>query len=420
MDFIQQIRVVARPFCFIDAIVVAATYMTSEQRQNAWKRLGHGVPILESDERLNDYLVAYGEMHIAKVRKFLPSIPFGEMKSLAIVDWGCGQGLAAAVTLEYIRKKFPELHIAAVRLIEISNAARRRAYEIVSRFENCSDIRAFSWDLNALSVAALGLPVGVPVLHLFSNILDVVQSELSGVAEIVDQSAYGRPCHVLCVGPKGCSANPIREFYNKFEDTELRTADDQRIAVGGRYYQGQTCSCYGILFSLVEHAIPVSLPEVRFYPDDLFAFASADMADEVRQAIQHGVPIESTDVNGFTPIILAAKYGAEDALRALVDFGGNVNYQTDKGVTALYFAAKYGNVGCVRYLLSVGAEKDPVIIKTGLTPALVAAKYGHRDCLEVLCEAGCNMNACNVRGQDIECLLRLFSHNENDGMNGGV
>lgn len=410
MEFIRQIRAAARPFRFADAIDIAASSMTPGEIRSAWRRARHGRAVLESDARLNDYLVAYGEAHVAKVRKFLPSVPFDEMKSLVIVDWGCGQGLATAVTLEYVRNRFPEVPVVAVRLIEISNAARARAHEIVSRFENCSDVKVFSWNLDVLSIGALDLPVGIPVLHLFSNILDVVQKELSTVARIVDQSAYGRSCHVLCVGPKECSVDPIRIFYNKFEEAERRVVSDRNVVVAGRrYWPFETCSCYGVMFDLIEHAIHVPLPEVGFYPEDLFAFASADMADGVRKAVLHGVGVDSADADGLTALVLAAEYGAEDALRALVDLGGDINHQTSKGASALYFAAKYGETECVRYLLSVGAKTDPVVIQSGLTPALVAAKYGHVECLTALREAGCNMEACDARGRDVECLLRLFS-----------
>lgn len=102
--FLHQVRQRQRPFYFSNAIEAAASFIPNERIHSAHLNARGGVQVLESDEELNNYLVAYGEMHVAKVRHFLPSIPFTEIKELNIVDWGCGQGLAAAVVLEYLRE----------------------------------------------------------------------------------------------------------------------------------------------------------------------------------------------------------------------------------------------------------------------------------------------------------------------------
>lgn len=414
--FIRQIRAIPTPFRFSSAIDVAAAAVPAATRGSSFRRAGRGVEILESDERLNDYLVAYGEMHVAKLLRFLPSLPFAGMSALALVDWGCGQGLAASVVLEYLRAMFPDVSVVCVRLVEISKAARNRASEIVSRYENADDVRAYAWDLSSLSHGGLELPPSVPVLHVFSNILDVGGVDGEALSSLVYQTSTGRDSYMLCVGPKGCSTLPIRSFVSRFDGPSLLKVDDACVPVAGHYYSYKTCSCYGLTFLFPAVPAPerhaVELPEVRFYPEDLFAYAAADMGDEVKTAVEYGVNVNSLDGRGNTALLLAAKFGAVSALRSLLHAGANVDRPNAKGTTPLYFAAKNGEDECVSILLKAGAATESRIHSSGLTPYLVAVKYGRTKCASLLVEAGSDVTACDARGRDARRLAEFFSKTE--------
>ena len=412
--FIRQIRAIPTPFRFSNAIDVAAAAVPAASRVSSFRRAGRGVEILESDEPLNDYLIAYGEMHVAKLLRFLPSLPFASMSALALVDWGCGQGLAASVVLEYLRANYPDISVVCVRLVEISEAARNRAIEIVSRYENADDVRAYAWDISSLSHGGLELPPGVPVLHVFSNILDVGGVNGETLSSLVRHVSADRDSYMLCVGPKGCSMLPIRTFVSRFEGASLFTVDDTSVPVTGKYYPFNTCSCYGL--SLLSPAVispqiqPVELPEVRYYPEDLFAYASADMVDEIKTTIGYGVDVNSADGSENTALLLAGKFGAVSALRSLMDAGANVDKANAKGATPLYYAAKYGKDECVEILLKAGAVKESRIHSSGLTPYLVAKKYGRTTCASLLEKAGCDVTVCDARGRDARCLAELFTN----------
>lgn len=358
---------------------------------------------------LNNYLVAYGEMHVAKLRFFIPSVPWAEISDLLIIDWGCGQGLASAVTLEYLRAEHPSIRVRGVRLIEKSNAARMRAGVIVSRYENSANVRSYDWNLAALTAEELDIPRGVTVLHLFSNILDVVRSEQTKLVGLVRAVSANGPCHMICVGPKDCSSSPIRSFYGCFPTATVRMANDRCIVVQGTYYPFGSCSCYGISFSLSAVAPAPPLPEVRYYPEDLMVFSAANMPESVAETIRHGVDVNSVDGNGETAAMLAAKYGAVEALRELIARNADVRRCDGKGASPLYFAAKYGEVDCVRILLSAGVDVECRTSTSGLTPYLVAAKYGNTECEELLIGAGCNRNACDSRGRDASRLRKFFA-----------
>lgn len=416
MPFVRQIRAIPAPFRFSDAIDVAAAAVPVAMRGSSFRRAGRGVEILESDERLNDYLVAYGEMHVAKLLRFLPSLPFTGISALTLVDWGCGQGLAASVVLEYLRVEFPDVSVVCVRLVEISNAARNRASEIVSRYENAADVRAYAWDLPSLSHGGLELPHGVPVLHIFSNILDVAGVDGEALSSLVSQTSSGRDIYMLCVGPKRCSTSSIRTFFSRFEGTSLLKVNDACVPVAGTYYPHRTCSCYGLTFHVPAVPVPaqpvVELPEIRFYPEDLFVYAAADMGDEVKTAVEYGVDVNSVDGRGNTALLLAAKFGAVSALRSLLHAGANVDRPNTQGATPLYFAAKNGEDECVSILLKAGAAKESRIHSSKLTPYLVAVKYGRTKCASLLMEAGCDVTACDARGRDACRLAEWFSKTE--------
>jgi hypothetical protein len=60
-----------------------------------WKYVNHGVDLLTSEDELNAYMLAYGEMHNVKCRAAFQNFPFDKIYSnIEIVDWGCGQGFS--------------------------------------------------------------------------------------------------------------------------------------------------------------------------------------------------------------------------------------------------------------------------------------------------------------------------------------
>lgn len=288
-----------------------------------------------------------------------------------------------------------------------------RASEIVSRYENATDVRAYAWDLPSLSRVGLDIPHGVPVLHIFSNILDVVGVDGEALSSLVSKASRDRDSYLLCVGPKRCSTSPIRAFFSRFADSRLLKVDDTCVPVAGNYYPYGTCSCYGLTFHVPAAPVPmqpvVELPEICFYPGDLLAYAAADMEDEVKTAIEYGVDVNSVDRGGNTALLLAAKFGAVLAMRSLIQAGADVDRPNSKGATPLYYAAKHGKDKCLSILLKAGAAKESRIHGSGLTPYLVAVKYKRTKCAELLAEAGSDVTACDARGRDAHLLAKMFN-----------
>ena len=84
----------------------------------------------------------------------------------------------------------------------------------------------------------------------------------------------------------------------------------------------------------------------------------------------------------------AAQRGDEDAVRALLDQGADVQTAHTDGMTALHWAAQRGHVEMAEVLIYAGANLDAVTRIGHHTPLHVASRSGHAEVVRVLLEAG--------------------------------
>jgi ankyrin repeat protein len=82
------------------------------------------------------------------------------------------------------------------------------------------------------------------------------------------------------------------------------------------------------------------------------------------------------DVEGMTPLMVAAEGGHFDVVRLLVDAGADVNRRDSSGFTPLMGAARTGHAGMVRFLLARGARHDAVDA-SGRNAQAHAAEFQH-------------------------------------------
>ena len=93
--------------------------------------LVRGIGLLASDEALNCYMSAYGEMHVGKCRAAIQNFPFDKLSgSIEIVDWGCGQGIGSATILEALQQRNLLNWVKKITLIEPSANALQRALSL--------------------------------------------------------------------------------------------------------------------------------------------------------------------------------------------------------------------------------------------------------------------------------------------------
>ena len=103
-----------------------------------WVATDHGRQVLQTEEQLDAYLAAYGEMHIVKCRAALQNFPCKSTDEFShhnyeIFDWGCGQGIATLTLLDFLRERGLLGRLNAITLIEPSAVALNRAQKWVQQ-----------------------------------------------------------------------------------------------------------------------------------------------------------------------------------------------------------------------------------------------------------------------------------------------
>ena len=391
--------------CIIQA---AAETMPPISRSTAKARVSGGIRLLKKESELNDYLVAFGEIHRAKLLEFLPHIPFGQFSSagIIVIDWGCGQAVATAVLVDYLRSRNISVEIKSLRLIELVEPALKRAEFIAGKYCCNCDCKpeAFVWSEKGLRDICMNLPLGVPVLHLFSNILDVRALDLPSVKAAVTRMRSGRESYVLSVGPdmetKMSSPSQLLKFFRGFEESRLLhvypNGGTGRIYGEWKYWPYEYCKCYGFAYGLPSCGGLVE--ESMSEKEVSLSHTASDIPTDFSVP-----PVDPDD------IFMYASAGTPEELESFVDAGVDINRRNDKGATALYFAAKYGNLACVRFLLSHGADMELFVRTTGFSPYLIAVKYERAEIISVLKEKGCNTSVRDLRGRDAKSLVRVYN-----------
>ena len=98
----------------------------------------------------------------------------------------------------------------------------------------------------------------------------------------------------------------------------------------------------------------------------------------LQQLLADGTPIDSTDKDGETALMVAAEKGQTDAVRLLLQHGAQIDLADKEGKTALMYAAEEGRTEVTKTLLDAGADphaKD----EDGHTALDIAEEENHTD-----------------------------------------
>lgn len=228
--------------------------LPSEWKAHPWRHpdLNHGIDLLASDEALNCYMSAYGEMHLSKCRAAMMSFPFERLKgSVEIVDWGCGQGIGSATVIDVLQQHNLLIWVKRITLIEPSLHALTRAEANISKIvDNNIEIDAINKFMPAEqsdnnTISSIGYRYS-NVIHVFSNILDVKAIDLAAVARMV-ASSHG--IHfILCLGPKNGAAYRIKQFCSVFGEQEYFSQIDS-VRYGRTTRTGHPYTCFTRCFA---------------------------------------------------------------------------------------------------------------------------------------------------------------------------
>lgn len=196
-----------------------------------------------------------------------------------------------------------EVVVRRFGLIEIVPAALKRAESVVRQYSGTvgTPIEVRVWNADNIERLFADLPAGVPVLHLFSNILDVRSLDIVSVRRAVERLRVGRKTYVVSCGPdmetKNSRPMQLLEFLKSFDHPELihmfPTGSSGRLYGNWKYWPYGYCKCYGFAYALapvqvaasapvppqapVEEAVPTALPVPKPDPEDVVMYGSISL-----------------------------------------------------------------------------------------------------------------------------------------------
>lgn len=260
-----------------DIIRVSRKYVSLKNQQRPWycSGLDHGTAVLSNEDQLCCYIASYGEMHKEKIDKALQNFPWRELTSdIEIIDWGCGQGIASVHFATRLREFNLLPKLRKVSLIEPSKLASERArlnvLKAVGRGVKIDVKQVYLPSVTSIGDELTSLHIEENIcIHLFSNILDIVEIDLKKLASIISSTGYRH--YFLCMGPVNYGNNRLEAFCRYFaaleEDKFSNTfAPQYKQLANGKWYG---CVTRGFKM-LREEGKPFLIP-LSFFPPKEFA-----------------------------------------------------------------------------------------------------------------------------------------------------
>lgn len=99
-------------------------------------------------------------------------------------------------------------------------------------------------------------------------------------------------------------------------------------------------------------------PKLVELAHEMFDLARRGEADRLAAYIEAGVPLELTDADGNTLLMLAAYHGHADVVHRLIGLGSDVDRLNDRGQSPLAGAVFKGEDLVVSVLIGAGANPD--------------------------------------------------------------
>lgn len=141
---------------------------------------------IKDDDGIFCYLSAYGNWHLRKLQIAFDGLRKSDFHSgrINIVDWGCGQGLGSVKFLDYMEQSGIKVEVDNVILIEPSPISLEYAGIILeqrTRNMSGSQVRCVCKLFGDLQESDLLFESEAPVIHIFSNVLDVYGINMKGL-----------------------------------------------------------------------------------------------------------------------------------------------------------------------------------------------------------------------------------------------
>lgn len=254
----QQIRGIA---------VKSISHLSKSEKDKLWEKLNRGIELLDSHELMCQYLFSYGNMHEAKIRDAVKCLPkeilLGEFE---LVDWGCGQGIGTVCLFDHLKALGCNLNVKKITLIEPSKKALERAVlHVNTYFQNDRLINTYCDYFDKIKNENIKSKTGLPVIHIFSNILDVKNIDLKELATKIDKAVVDDN-YIISVGPVNANNKRIDAFYNYYNALVLYDYENTQYDYGGYSTCTYKAKVYKLVCSKQGNLIPIEFyPSVQFH-----------------------------------------------------------------------------------------------------------------------------------------------------------
>ncbi|MBE9186370.1 hypothetical protein IQ270_17185 [Microcoleus sp. LEGE 07076] len=187
--------------------------------------LDNGKAVLDDNRKCDRYIAFYGGHHFHKLYAAFASTNFRytESKDIEIIDWGCGQGLATCVLIDYLIDNNINPNIVSVTLIEPSLIALNRGNNFTRQMlqstssSRCT-IRKVNKYIDDLTANDLASEMGTIKVHLFSNIIDVEAFSLNDLHRLILASFQGSN-RLICTSPDSNGKYRLDDFSDLFSQS---------------------------------------------------------------------------------------------------------------------------------------------------------------------------------------------------------
>lgn len=120
--------------------------------------------------------------------------------------------------------------------------------------------------------------------------------------------------------------------------------------------------------------------------------------EALRALVEEGVDVNAAAGDGSTALLWASHHDLPESVELLIEAGADVNRANDLGATPLWAAGENGGVAVAGLLLDAGADPNRAL-RHGETPLMAAARAGSARVAGMLLENGANPDATGPRNQ---------------------
>lgn len=238
---------------FIDILKYAKKYYTEfiTDSNSRYDDLDRGRAILKEKEDLFQYIHSYGRMHHDKLQKSF-NLLLGTLKAYKecnIIDYACGQAMGIMNLADFIKANKLDCKVKEIILVEPSEVALSRAMLHSSLFMPKSNIKSICKYLNDLESNDLIFENSeVPVIHIFSNVLDIENITLNEKLYAAINSGMSGLNLFICISPNinATTNSRLDIFYQYFKDCYITKHIEKEVLP----YTGISYTKYSHLFEV--------------------------------------------------------------------------------------------------------------------------------------------------------------------------